>query len=195
MTKETNKVVSVTYELTSTKNESELIEKTTTAKPLTFLLGKGFLLPRFEENIKDLKVGGQFDFILTAEEAYGGISDKAIINVPIAAFLVDGQVDKSILEVGRSIPMMDNEGNRLNGVVVEITDDFVKMDFNHPLAGEDLHFKGEVIEVRDASSEEMEHGHIHQSGGGCGEGCGSDCGSGCGSDSGSDSDCSGGCCH
>ena len=73
------------------------------------------------------------------------------------------------------------------------------MDFNHPLAGENLHFKGEVIEVREATDEEAEHGHIHQSGG-CGGGCnsgGGGCGDqeGCGSGGGDQDSCGGGCCH
>lgn len=57
--------------------------------------------------------------------------------------------------------MRDQEGNPLMGIVKEITDAYVKMDFNHPLAGFDLHFMGEVLEVRDASQEELDHGHVH----------------------------------
>ena len=175
----TNKVVSLTYELTSTKNEAELIEKTTEERPLTFLMGRGSLLPSFEANIDGLKVGDAFDFILKSEEAYGGFNEQAIINVPLTAFMVEGQVDSNLVQIGNTIPMMDNEGNRLNGIVMEVTDDSVKMDFNHPLAGDDLHFKGAVVEIREATSEEMEHGHIHAKGG-CSHGsCDSgDCGSG-----------------
>jgi FKBP-type peptidyl-prolyl cis-trans isomerase SlyD len=70
---------------------------------------------------------------------------------------------------------MDNMGNRFNGKVVGVENDNVKMDFNHPLAGEDLHFKGEVVGIRDASAEELAHGHIHQASScGCGDGCGCD---------------------
>jgi len=61
--------------------------------------------------------------------------------------------------------MHDQEGNRMQGLVVEITDTFVKMDFNHPLAGKNLHFIGEVLEVRPASLEELSHGHVHGPGG------------------------------
>ena len=57
--------------------------------------------------------------------------------------------------------MSDNEGNRLVGQILDITEEFVKMDFNHPLAGKDLHFEGEILEVRPASEEELAHGHVH----------------------------------
>ncbi len=80
-----------------------------------------------------------------------------------------------MLAVGNSIPMQDAQGNRLNGIVLELTDENVKMDFNHPLAGEDLHFSGAVLAVREASEDELVEA----------AGCGSDgcepggCGSGC----------------
>jgi FKBP-type peptidyl-prolyl cis-trans isomerase SlyD len=171
MIAEKNKVVSLIYELTATKNEKELIEKTTEDRPLSFLFGHGSLLPKFESEISGKKTGDSFDFVLKSDDAYGGFNENAIINVPLKAFHVDGKVDSNLLQIGRNIPMMDQEGNRLSGVVVEIGADTVKMDFNHPLAGEDLHFKGSVVEIREATEEEMAHGHIHQQGG-CSE-CGS----------------------
>jgi FKBP-type peptidyl-prolyl cis-trans isomerase SlyD len=66
-----------------------------------------------------------------------------------------------MVKVGNTLPMTDNEGNRLQGVVEEITDVHVRMDFNHPLAGQDLRFKGIVLDIRDASAEELAHGHVH----------------------------------
>jgi len=154
-------VVSLTYELRTTTNEKELIEKVQKDKPLEFITGRGFLLPKFEENLTGLCVGDQFDFILQSNDAYGDFTEKAIIPVPISAFLVDGKVDHDILTIGNVIPMIDQDGNKLNGVVVELTETEVKMDFNHPLAGEDLHFKGQVEEIRVATEEELSHEHIH----------------------------------
>jgi FKBP-type peptidyl-prolyl cis-trans isomerase SlyD len=66
---------------------------------------------------------------------------------------------------GNILPMSDHEGNQLQGLVEEITADFVKMDFNHPLAGKNLHFIGSVLSIRDASAEEIDHGHVHGEGG------------------------------
>ena len=95
------------------------------------------------------------------------------------------KVDENLLKIGNMIPMMDAEGRRMNGKVVTIEEEVVKMDFNHPMAGNDLFFKGQVTDVREATEEELHHGHIHGNGGGCG--CGSGGGS-CGDGSCDDKD-------
>jgi FKBP-type peptidyl-prolyl cis-trans isomerase SlyD len=175
------KMVSVTYELKYDNADAQLIEKVEKDSPLTFQFGVGKMLEYFEKNIENMSVGDLFDFKLTAEQAYGPITDEAIVDVPMRAFMVDGKVDPELVKLGNTIPMMDSYGNRLHGIVLEINDETVKMDFNHPLAGEDLHFKGKVIEVRDPRPEELAHS--------CGcNSCGSeesDCGDGCGSNQGS----------
>jgi FKBP-type peptidyl-prolyl cis-trans isomerase SlyD len=58
--------------------------------------------------------------------------------------------------------MMDSQGNRLTGVVLDIGEEQIKMDFNHPLAGNDLHFKGQVLQIREATEDELRHGHAHE---------------------------------
>ena len=100
--------------------------------------------------------------MMRPEDAYGPVIDNAIVHVPKNIFEIDGKIDENILQVGNMVPMMDKEGRRLNGKILEIEDEVVKMDFNHPMAGEDLHFQGEVTEVRDATEEELNHGHVHQ---------------------------------
>lgn len=196
MTISNEKVVSLTYELKVDSKDGDIIESINAENPLSFLFGTGNLLPKFEENIQGLKVGDQFDFDLTASDAYGEINDTAIVDVPTSVFMADGVLDESLVKVGNTIPMRDNAGNRLNGVVKEISDENVKMDFNHPLAGNHLFFKGEVTDVREATEEELSHGHIHGAGGGCG-GCG--CGdegqaSGCGSEAEASGGCGSGSC-
>jgi FKBP-type peptidyl-prolyl cis-trans isomerase SlyD len=124
--------------------------------------------------------------MLKSEEAYGLSSDEAVVDVPKEVFMVDGKFDSEMVKEGNAIPMMDGDGNRLNGIVVNVTDNAVKMDFNHPLADEDLFFAGKVVDVREATEEELSHGHIHQSGGCGGCGCGDEhaedsCGCGNGS--------------
>lgn len=74
-------------------------------------------------------------------------------------------MDTEIIKVGNLVPMVDGEGNHLQGKVEQITDKFVKMDFNHPLAGKDLHFVGTVGTIREATSDEISHGHVHGPGG------------------------------
>ncbi|MCX7985935.1 MAG: peptidylprolyl isomerase [Bacteroidales bacterium] len=170
---EKGKVVSVLYELRLADGSDELIEKVNESRPLQYLQGHGNLLPKFEAYLEGLTVGDTFDFVLKSEEAYGPISNEAIVDVPISVFEVDGKIDEELLTIGNVIPMMDNQGNRFNGKVLEVTLDNVKMDFNHPLAGADLHFTGRVLEIREATPEELMHGHIHQTSSGC------SCGGGC----------------
>lgn len=172
-----DKMVSLIYELKYDNEESQLIEKVETDRPLTFLFGAGNMLPHFEQNLEGLSQGDVFDFKLNADQAYGPVSDQALVDVPKSAFEVDGKIDENLMKLGNSIPMMDAYGNKLNGIVLEINEDSIRMDFNHPLAGEDLHFKGEIIGVRDATSEELmgnsscHSGGCGSSGGGCGSGC------------------------
>jgi FKBP-type peptidyl-prolyl cis-trans isomerase SlyD len=166
---ENKKVVSVNYHLTvkDEKNGGEtLVEKTDAANPFVFLYGAGGLLEDFENNLKGKKVGDSFDFYITAENGYGERNDDHVVNIPIEAFKgEDGELDKEMVTPGNVLPMVDKDGNRLQGTVQEVTDTFVRMDFNHPLAGQELHFKGEVVEVREATEDELSHGHAHGPGG------------------------------
>ena len=166
---EDKKVVSIIYELRKDDATGEVVENLDDKNPLVFLYGSGNLLPRFEENLAGLKQGDNFSFMLKSEEAYGSVQDNAVVNVPLDVFRVDGEIDKNLLKIGNTIPMLDREGRRLNGVVKEISDNDVKMDFNHPMAGSDLFFKGQVTEIREANEDELQHGHVHSSGS-C-EGC------------------------
>ena len=164
-----NSVVSVNYHLTvpGEKGGAEItIEKTSSEEPFTFLFGGGQLLPDFEKNLTGKIVGDKFDFKIGAKEGYGEFSLDHIVNLPIENFLgEDGKLDNETIAVGKNVPMMDAEGHKLWGKVLEISLSSIKMDFNHPLAGKELHFNGEVLEVREASKDELDHGHVHGPGG------------------------------
>ena len=156
--------------------EQEIMEKATTEVPLTFIFGLGEMLPAFEEKLSGMKVGDKFDFEIKSEDAYGPYDQEHIIELPKDLFMVEGKFDDEVVTPGNVVPMMDAQGNRLNATVVEVKEDTVELDFNHPLAGEDLHFIGEVIEVRDARPEELMP--ASSGGGGCSScGCGDE---GCG---------------
>ncbi len=167
MTITQNKVAVVNYHLSASKNgqAEELVEQTSAEHPFAFIFGVSQLLPEFEKNIHQKKAGDSFDFHINAVNAYGLVEEDYIINIQKEAFEVDGKFDSARVFVGNDIEMHDNEGNKLIGKVLEISDNHVRMDFNHPLAGFDLHFVGEVLEVRDASPEELDHGHVHGKGG------------------------------
>ncbi len=167
MTINENKVAVVSYHLTATKDggNEELVEKTDAEHPFAFIYGVSSLLPDFEKNLLNKKAGDKFDFKVKAIDGYGNVEQEYIINIDRQAFIVDGNFDSERVKIGNDIEMHDAEGNKLIGRVLELTDAHVRMDFNHPLAGNDLHFVGEIIEVREATEEEMDHGHVHGKGG------------------------------
>lgn len=162
---EKNKVVSLNYKLTRDNNQGELIEETYGSQPLTFLYGLGQMIPKFEEELNGKKTGDKFSFGIKAAEAYGENNAQMVVDLPASIFMVDGKIDTNTVKVGAVLPMQDNEGHQMNGMVVEMNDETIKMDFNHPLAGQDLFFDGDIVEVRDATAEELEHGHVHGAGG------------------------------
>lgn len=161
MTVSQNKVVSLTYELKIDNASGEVVDKADAAEPLVFIYGTGNLLPKFEAHLFNLKANDNFEFTLTAADAYGDFTEDAIVTLPIDVFMIDGKIDPEMLRIGNVIPMQDNEGHPLEGVVKSFENDKVTMDFNHPMAGKNLHFTGSIVELREATQEEISHGHVH----------------------------------
>jgi FKBP-type peptidyl-prolyl cis-trans isomerase SlyD len=162
-------VVSVNYRLTVSSDGSiqeELVEETNAEQPFVFLFGVGGLLEEFENNLRGLKSGDAFDFVIKSENGYGVNDDENLVRIPMAAFVAEGEeLDTEMVSPGNFLPMVDDQGNQMQGLVLEVTEDHIVMDFNHPLAGKDLHFSGTVNEIRSASAEELSHGHVHGAGG------------------------------
>jgi FKBP-type peptidyl-prolyl cis-trans isomerase SlyD len=152
---ENNKMVSLIYELREKDMNGRVIEVLDEARPLRFIYGTGRLLPFFESNISSLGTGDLFSFKLSSEMAYGEKREEMIIDVPVTVFQMEGKINEDICRVGNEVPMMDSDGNPLTGIINEITDNWVRMDFNHPMAGLDLFFSGKIVEVRDASVHEL----------------------------------------
>jgi len=155
-------VPSVSYSLNI---DGEVIDQAEKSNPLTFLAGTESMIPGFENQLEGLSKGDTYDFAVQPEEGYGKVNLEAIVDVPKNIFIVEGEMKEDLLVVGNTVPMQDNQGNSLKGIILEITEETVKMDFNHPLAGKVLNFTGEVIDVREATKEELEHGHVHGPGG------------------------------
>ena len=170
-----NKVVSLSYTLMV---EGDVVETVNADNPLKFIYGTGYLLPKFEENVSGKVVGDKFDFRLSAKEGYGEINDDAIVELPKDIFKVEGEIEDGLLTIGNVLPMQDSDGNKLQGTIDEIKDDVVVMNFNHPLAGAELHFSGEVVEVREASPEDLINGLFGEHSSSCSSGSCSGC-SGC----------------
>ena len=162
-----NTVVSLTYELKvlNEDGEQELVETADTNNPMVFLFGASGLPDKFEDYLEGKNEGDSFSFALEAEEGYGDYDQNALVNIPKNVFEIDGKIDDEMLMTGNYIPMSDNEGNQMQGRVMEVKDDEVIMDFNHPLAGMKMFFEGKVVGVRQATPEELAHGHVHGAGG------------------------------
>ncbi len=169
-----NAFVNAEYELfvDGENGEPELMERATAEQPLNFIFGIGMMLPVFEQNLNGLEAGESFDFTIANEEAYGPYDDEAVIELERSVFEIDGKLDEEMVFEGNVVPLMDSEGHRLQAQVVTVTDTHVTVDLNHPLAGENLHFKGKVLEVREPTEEELKA----VLGGGCGCGCDDNCG-------------------
>ena len=158
-------------------DDRELMERATPERPLQFIFGIDSMLPTFEDGLNGLSMGDTFQFTLTPENAYGEFNEEHVLELPKSMFEIDGKFDNEFVKEGNTIPMMDEEGRRMNGSVLEVKDDFVVMDFNHPLAGETLHFSGKVIDVHEPTVEEIASINATKNIG-CGrscDGCESDC--------------------
>ncbi len=177
------KYVELGYDLYAVTPEGEtLVHQTDLEDPEKIIFGvtRGMIRP-LEEAIEGLEKGGKFDIVVKADEAFGPYDPEQIATLDKEIFMVDDKFDSEVIKPGAVLPMMTADGYKINGVVLEVTDKDVKMDFNHPLAGKDVRFKGEILAVRDATPEELKPAS------GCGCGCGSNggcsdssCGDGCG---------------
>ncbi len=162
---EKNSVVSVHYRLQADNATGEIIEETFGSQPLTFLFGAGQMIPDFEKNLLGKLAGDEHAFAIKSEDAYGSVNPSAIVQLPIETFIVDGQLAADLLVVGKTIPMSDENGRRLMGTIKAIQEKQVTVDFNHPMAGQDLYFTVAVDSVRKATVDEISHGHVHGPGG------------------------------
>ena len=175
---EPGKYVELGYDLYVVENgNEELVHQTDANDPEKIIFGvtRG-VIPALEKALDGKAVGEEFDVV--AKEAFGPVDPEQVATLPKEVFEVDGKFDAEMVKVGAVLPMMTADGYRINGVVKDVTDKEVVMDFNHPLAGKDVRFKGKVTLVRDATPEELQLAQGCGCSGGCGSDCGSDCGSG-----------------
>lgn len=187
----TNYTYGVAYKLyTITDGEKTMVEEAPAEQPFRFISGLSMTIPSFEENITKLETGETFDFVLEKENAYGVHYQERVIDLDKSIFCIDGKLDTEHIYVDAVVPLQNADGNRFMGHVLEISDDKVKIDLNHPLAGKTLNFVGSVVEKRETTNAEIQAMINHMNGGGCG-GCGGGCNGGCGGDCGGD--CSGDC--
>ncbi len=171
-----NKFVATAYELFVDGQEGEaleLMERAPKEQPMQFVFGLGMMLKKFEDNLMGLEVGSTYDFTISQEDAYGEYEEENILDLDRSIFEHEGKLDDQVIFPGNIVPLVDSEGNRLNAQVLDVNDSYVKVDLNHPLAGENLHFKGEILEVREATEEDINN-FLGHNGCGCGDGCNCD---------------------
>ncbi|MCQ2149241.1 MAG: FKBP-type peptidyl-prolyl cis-trans isomerase [Bacteroidales bacterium] len=152
---EKNKVVVLSYDLAV---EGKIIDRMTEEHPLDYIQGCHMLLPRFEEELEGKEEGETFSFILQPEEGYGKYDDSLRFDIPRTSFSVEGKIREDLLVPGNVIPMLNGAGEVCRAKVVEVKDDAVNVDFNHPMAGNTLAFTGKILSVRDATDKELLEG-------------------------------------
>ena len=182
-----NKYIAVSYKLfiNTSGSEPDLVEEATEGDPFIFVSALGMTLDAFEAQIVPLNVGDSFDFTLAPNDAYGEYEKEGRIALSREAFGEGGKFDSRYIYKGAVVPLNSPDGARFKGVIVDIGDETVTVDLNHPLAGKSLNFVGKVIETRDATGEEIRDAlnQITGCGGGCGGCSGGNCNS-CNSDCG-----------
>tara|TARA_R110001583_G_scaffold174519_1_gene328936 strand:- start:1196 stop:1780 length:585 start_codon:yes stop_codon:yes gene_type:complete len=149
-------------------SEGTLIDSSYDHKPMAIIQGSGYLIPGLEEALVDHQVGDKFEVSVSAEQAYGDRHDEYVQTVQKE--LLQGVEE---LTVGTQLRATTDDGEQ-TVIVIDVADDEVTVDGNHPLAGLDLRFDVEILEVREATQEELEHGHIHSEGESCCGGHGDD---------------------
>ncbi len=148
-----NKVVTLNYKLTDDQGN---VIQTTKDEPFIYLSGNSQILPKLEEAVDTMLIGGKKNVELNSSDAYGDYDEKAVQQVKKEEF-----PEGSNLEEGMQYMAHTPEGQPIPFVVKEVKDEDVTIDFNHPLAGKNLKFDVELVDVRDATPEELEHGHAH----------------------------------
>ncbi len=176
------KFISLSYDLMLKDGDGKLYkyESAPKERPFRFITGIGYALDLFESNVAALKPGEKFEFQIPCAQAYGEYDKENVLELDKGIFLRDGKFDDEHVKPGAIIPLSDGE-HTFNATVTDISADKVTVDLNHPLAGEDLTFKGMILESRPATQQEIDdilHPKCHGCGGHCGEGdcnCQGDC--------------------
>jgi len=150
----------ITFNYTLKDENGNLLDSTDNKGSFSFLTGNQQILPGLENALSSMIIGSKKNVKLVAADAYGEYDDNAIQKVKRSLFPEEAE-----LEIGRTYFGHSPEGQHLQFVVTEIENDDITVNFNHPLAGKDLDFDVELFDVRDATPEEISHGHVHGPGG------------------------------
>lgn len=163
-----NTVVGITFELKVSKDEEGIesapfsVEVRDQEDPFFFLFGNSGLPEKFEEALKSKKVGDRFQFGLNVDEAYGQMANDLIMTLPVSQFSSQRGFEPEMLVEGNFLPLTDENGLPMQAKILEINEKEILLDFNHPLVGFDLHFEGEIFDIRNATEEEILSGLVQE---------------------------------
>lgn len=150
------KVVTLDYTLTV---DGEVIDTSKGSEPIEFIQGQGQIVGGLERELYGMEVGESREVRVSPADGYGESDPNAIADVPRSEF--PSQIP---LEPGVELQLQDKDGNVMEARIVSVGEDGVTLDFNHPLAGKELHFSVKVVDLREATPEEIDHGHVHETG-------------------------------
>lgn len=162
----TNVIVGLTYELKVSKEEDEIesapfsVEVRDQEDPFYFLYGNSGLPEKFEEFLIGKKEGESFNFVVPVAEAYGEADEELIMTLPKDQFSEERGFQSEMLAEGNFLPLVDENGYPMQAKVLKVMQNDVLLDFNHPLVGFNLHFDGEIFEVREATEDELANGNL-----------------------------------
>jgi FKBP-type peptidyl-prolyl cis-trans isomerase SlyD len=134
----------------------EVFDTSAGQEPLEFIQGYGQIIPGLEQALYGMAVGDQKKVIVQPEDGYGELDSDAYQLIPLSVFPADIKP-----EVGMGFEVQNNSGEVLEAFVAELRPDSALLDFNHPLAGETLYFDVQIMGLRPATEEEIQHGHVH----------------------------------
>jgi FKBP-type peptidyl-prolyl cis-trans isomerase SlyD len=151
-----NTVVTLDYTLTV---DGEVVDTSRGSMPIQFIQGQQQIIPGLERELYGLSVGDTKEVTISPEHGYGVVDPENFAEVPKDQF-----PDEIPLQPGIELELTDDKGERMGARIDNVHEDLVRLDFNHPLAGKNLHFEVEVVDLRNATQEEIEHGHVHSDG-------------------------------
>lgn len=149
----------VTLNYTLKNSEGEIMDTSEGREPLVYLHGVGGLIPGLEAELEGKEIGNSFNTVIAPEDAYGKRSDDLLHVVPKSGFQGDEE-----MQVGMRVQLETEQGPAI-ATISKIEGENVTLDLNHPLADMELHFSIDVVDLRDASADEISHGHVHGPGG------------------------------
>ncbi len=148
-----NVVVSLDYTL---QVDGEVIDSSQEGEPIQFIQGHGQIIPGLESELYGMSVGEHKDVTISPENGYGTVDPENIADIPRSEF-----PDEIPLEPGVELEVQNQDGEVMDARIVLVDSENVRLDFNHPLAGKELHFSVDVIGLRQPTAEELTHGHVH----------------------------------